>query len=236
MPAKGDLIVTTSWDDGTVTDLKLSGLLDKYGIKGTFYISRDSTQDLLGEADILSLSKLHEIGAHTLSHPDLTLLPLPEAIKEIEGSKRYLEGIIGHKVEMFCYPKGGYNDSIKEIVRKAGFIGARVCISGLFALPQDPYKLRMTLLLTNYSPLMALKICVKARLFTPGALFDWERRAKLLFDLALRNGGVYHMYGHSAELESKNEWGKIERVLQYVSNRENVKYLTNGEIFSHVEG
>ena len=36
------LIVTTSWDDGSIQDLKLGELLMKYGIKGTFYIPRSS--------------------------------------------------------------------------------------------------------------------------------------------------------------------------------------------------
>ena len=33
------IVVTTSWDDGHILDLKLSNLLTKYNIKGTFYLS-----------------------------------------------------------------------------------------------------------------------------------------------------------------------------------------------------
>jgi peptidoglycan/xylan/chitin deacetylase (PgdA/CDA1 family) len=31
--------VTTSWDDGHILDVKLSELLKKYNLKGTFYIA-----------------------------------------------------------------------------------------------------------------------------------------------------------------------------------------------------
>jgi hypothetical protein len=51
--------------------------------------------------------------------------------------------------------------------------------------------------------------------------------------LALEKGGIYHIYGHSAEFESNNEWDKLERVLAYISNREGVNYKTNGEIFEN---
>jgi len=34
------VIVTTSWDDGHLLDLRLAQLLQDAGLKGTFYISR----------------------------------------------------------------------------------------------------------------------------------------------------------------------------------------------------
>ena len=54
-----------------------------------------------------------------------------------------------------------------------------------------------------------------------------------MFDLALEEGGIYHMYGHSSEHETNNDWDKLERVLAYISNREKVQYMTNGGIFRH---
>lgn len=68
-----ELIVTTSWDDGSYLDLRLSSLLDKYGIKGTFYISPyyEYRERSLTENEIILLSKRGEIGAHTLTHPYL---------------------------------------------------------------------------------------------------------------------------------------------------------------------
>ncbi len=222
------LIVTTSWDDGQKTDLKLAKFLTKYGIKGTFYITK-SYGSPLEKHDVAEIDREHEIGGHTLSHLNLPSIPIAEAEREIKGSKIYSEDIVGHSISMFCYPYGKYNKNIKKIVQDSGFIAARTSIHGSCDLPEDPYEWRLTLLASNGSPLAALKIWWKFHLWRVGALFDWESRAKLLFDLALRAGGVFHMYGHSTEFERNNEWDKLERVLDYISNREDVRYMTNGE-------
>jgi len=57
------IIVTTSWDDGHKFDIRLAKLLDKYGLKGTFYITKNF-QGRLSKEEIKSISKNHEIGAH----------------------------------------------------------------------------------------------------------------------------------------------------------------------------
>ena len=231
------LIVTTSWDDGTITDLKLAELLEKYGIKGTFYISKfiNNPLPLQGE-DIATIDRKFEIGAHSLNHLDLTKVSSAQAKREIEDSKTYLEDLLGHSIPMFCYPYGRYNEVIKKMVKDSGFIAARTCDPGGLNLPEGPYQWHITLFASNASLLMALRIWWRFRLWKVSGLLDWESRAKLLFNLALEKGGVYHIYGHSAEFERNNAWDKLERVLAYISNRERVKYMTNGEIFEHSPG
>ncbi len=225
------LIVTTSWDDGTLTDLKLGELLEKHGINGTFYVTKSYRNDPLSKKGILELDRKFGIGAHTASHPDLTKLSLPEAEREIRDSKAYLENLTGNSISMFCYPYGRYDGTTKKIVKDCGFTGARTCAPGGFNLPQDPYQGHITLFASNGSPFMALKIWWKSHLWKVGPLLDWEIRAKLLFDLALERGRVYHIYGHSVEFEKNRTWDKLERVLSYISNRDGVRYMTNGEIF-----
>src|SRR5215469_1471877 len=108
------VIVTTSWDDGHKLDIKLAKLLKKYGIKGTFYVSPKnhelSKKDRLSNAEIKSLSKDFEIGAHTMTHPHLTRIAPDKAFQEIKESKEYLESIIDKKVNSFCYPYGDFNE------------------------------------------------------------------------------------------------------------------------------
>jgi len=48
----------------------------------------------------------------------------------------------------------------------------------------------------------------------------------------IHSGGIYHVWGHSWEIGKRNDWIKLERVLQYISNRDYIKYYTNGEILS----
>lgn len=230
---KKDVIVTTSWDDGHKLDLKLACMLQKYNMKGTFYISPSYMKEKLSEEEIRRLALSHEVGAHTLNHVNLLSVPLMSAEKEIVDSKLYLEKILDHKVRMFCYPDGHYNKRIERIVETAGFLGARTCIHGDASSPNDPYEWHITLHASNGSPLQTLRIWYKSRISVL-ALIDWEIRAKLLFDYILSKGGVYHIWGHSWEIQRNNEWNKLERVLDYISNRNRVQYKTNGEVIQQL--
>lgn len=227
--------VTTSWDDGHKMDLRLAKMLQKYNIRGTFYVTPFThvkrEEDRLTErahAEIIELNVHHEVGAHTLTHVSLDSVSINEAEAEIEGSKLYLERLLGHEIGMFCYPYGRYNRKIKEIVKNSGFSGARTCNVGSFALPTDPYELQTTLCASNGSLRGTLEIAVRFK--TPRMLLNWESRAKLLFDHFLNEGGIYHLWGHSWEIDKKNDWGRLERVLQYISGKHGIEYRTNGEI------
>lgn len=57
-------------------------------------------------------------GAHTLTHPDLTRLPLDQTVSEICDSKSMIEDALSASVTCFAYPYGRHNDRIREIVRQ----------------------------------------------------------------------------------------------------------------------
>ena len=88
------LVVTTSWDDGHSLDMRLADVLDKYGIRGTFYVAKSYMNSRLTDSEIVELSERHEVGAHTLTHPALPKIPIQEAAKEIRGSKLWLEDLL----------------------------------------------------------------------------------------------------------------------------------------------
>jgi hypothetical protein len=66
------------------------------------------------------------------------------------------------------------------------------------------------------------------------SLLDWSVNAKLLFDYVMENGGIWHLWGHSWEIEENGDWEKLEKVFEYVSNKKNVYYLENREIIKLV--
>lgn len=86
-----------------------------------------------------------EVGAHTLSHPILARLDSAQAWDEISGSKRVLEGILGHPVRWFAYPNGrpgrDYNAEHVDMVRKAGFAAAVTTAPGAATRHSDPFQL-----------------------------------------------------------------------------------------------
>lgn len=224
------LVVTTSWDDGSKSDIKLAELLKKLSIKATFYVTRNyrHLEDPLVPHEVVELDETFEIGAHTLTHPNLLAVGNEIGLGEIAGSKRYLENLLEHEVGMFCYPRGKYNERVVQLVKSAGFKGARTCDNRDIGESDDPYLMPVTLQATNKSPLSAFKIWKGNRL-TLKSLVDWETRAKEMFDLRLETGGIYHLWGHSSEIQLNREWEKLENVLKYVSSRGGVSYLTNGE-------
>ena len=240
------LKVTTSWDDGDVLDKRLSELLEHYGVKGTFYISKDYRKERLSEKDIKNISKVSEIGAHTINHPDLRTLTPPEQEKEIKESKKWLEEILGTEVKMFCYPGGFYNPSAIEIVKEAGFLGARTTNLGSITSPPNPYLINTTIQVYPFpfrklgnkkyywrkilQPYYQRASALRTLGVSTTSMYSWLSTAKTAFDKTLKNGEVFHLWGHSWEIEQYDMWEDLEKFLKYISNRENCTYLTNSEL------
>lgn len=69
-----------------------------------------------------------QIGAHTMSHPILSRLDDAQARAEIQGSKAFLEQLLGERIGLFAYPNGrpqeDYSPRSVEIVRSLGFDAA----------------------------------------------------------------------------------------------------------------
>jgi len=80
------------------------------------------------------------IGAHTLTHPNLPNAGLVDASVEITGSKRRLEDVLSTPVTMFSYPNGGaerhYTPELQRLVRTAGYAAATTSRNG-FARPES---------------------------------------------------------------------------------------------------
>lgn len=240
------MIITTSWDDGDILDKRLSELLSRYGIKGTFYITKNYRPDRLTEGDIKDLSNDHEIGAHTLTHPDLSKLSPEEAYSEIIGGKEWLEKVTGKGVEMFCYPSGIFTTESAEQARRAGFIGARTTNRYVHGGVTNPFKMGTTM---NVYPLPFRKLDSRHyfwhHLLQPiiqqfsglrsfevpfSKMFSWKEAAKSVFDQALKEGCAFHLWGHSWEIEKYGMWEELEEVLRYISNHKECEYLTNSEL------
>lgn len=216
-------IVTTSWDDGHKLDLKLAHLLQKYNVPGTFYVSpankEFSKEDLLSEQEIQSLSESFEIGGHTLHHPNLAQVPLDFAIDDIKAGKDNLESILGKKLQSFAYPYGAYTEQVQRAVRDLGFTVARTTKRFSIASSSEYSALPTTVhVYTHLSDILQLP---KYR------TLQWQKLAMYFFDQTMENGGVFHLWGHSWEVDKNNEWENLEVVLEHISNRKSVEYVNN---------
>lgn len=253
------IIITTSWDDGAIEDLRVLALLEKYNLKGTFYIPRQINFEAkrgqrlktVSENDILQIAKTQEIGAHTLNHIYLDKLNNNEVYQEAKGSKEWLEDLLKKPVRMFAYPGGVFNDEIKEATKKSGFLGARTSI--LFQTDiKDPFLTGLSSQCypcfprnKEWSLFFELKMALsRARINLKGviglrlpisSIFKWDLLIKNVFRYVLKNGGIFHLYGHSWEIERYNLWKDLEKLFKYISDRKDVFYLTNGEVLDIYE-
>lgn len=218
-------IITTSWDDGHPLDLKLAWLLQKHGIPATFYIPIDNTERRgMNRQEIKEIAQNFDVGGHTYHHVNLTRISPKEAETEIVEGKKRLEDIIGRELLSFCYPYGSFNDEIINFVKQAGFIGARTARL-LIRRIKDPFKLGTTVYAKELwlAPYMKHSVTsldlslfcfmLKNSLFFKG----WDRIATETFDFVIKNGGIWHLWGHSWEIEDNNEWGRLEEVLHKIS-------------------
>ena len=72
---------------------------------------------LLGWSDIEELSRHGiEFGAHSVTHPDLTKLPLAAATEEILSSQKQIEDHVGRPVIHFAYPYGAESEPLRRLV------------------------------------------------------------------------------------------------------------------------
>lgn len=91
-----------------------------------------------------------EFGAHSRTHPYLETTSASVLQEEVEGSRADLERLLQLPVIAFAYPKGTYNFSVEEVVRR-NFRLAFTTEEGLNNLGTNPFQLRRTVVRANDS-------------------------------------------------------------------------------------
>ncbi len=199
--------VVQSWDDGVVDDIRLADLLRRRQARATFNLNPglhqaerslswcygDKEVWRLGRDELVEVYAGFEIANHSLSHPNLPDLSPADLEREVRDSRRILQAWFQQPVRGFCYPFGGLNPAVKEVVRAAGHGYARTVTEcePVFP-PADPFEFG-----------------VSCRFVDP--LF-WTRyeRAKAL-------NGMFFFWGHSYELLDESMWADLEHKIARIS-------------------
>lgn len=93
--------LSLSFDDNNLSHNKIARILDVHGFKGTFVVIagsmfKDSIKELIRNG--------HEIGSHTVTHPDLTTLDSSQIEYQLTYSKEIIEKTFGIHCVTFAEP------------------------------------------------------------------------------------------------------------------------------------
>jgi peptidoglycan/xylan/chitin deacetylase (PgdA/CDA1 family) len=135
--------VALTFDDGYMDAYTTAlPLLQQHGYVGTFYIVSGfvGQPGYMGWQEIRALRDAGmEIGAHSVSHPDLTTLGLEDLRAQVGQSAAAISAELGAPVRSFCYPGGRFNDTVAAVAQEAGFTSATTTMPDG---PQaDPFRL-----------------------------------------------------------------------------------------------
>ena len=220
--------ITTSWDDGHPLDLRLAALLAKYGLTGTFYVpTRHSDWPLITRSQIIELDRMGmEIGSHTVNHAVLTEVPEADARRELKDSRMELEDILGKPVPAFCFPKGRFNSNTCSLAREAGYKLARTTVGFRTDRNFDPARMPVSVQFVPHPRNIHVRHALKEG--NVRGLLNWIRVCKLVTDLeqlcvimmnsAAAESGVFHIWGHSWEVDELGLWRQLEHVFEIASS------------------
>ena len=151
IPQKSALI---SIDDGYLSGYNVAWpILKKFGYPFTMFIYTDYVKGgPKSGGQSLSWDQLAEmrdagvdIESHTLSHPSLNARRgkteeqyLAWLKSEIIGSKEILEKNLGIQIKAFAYPYGVHNQTVRDVVKQAGFEAAFTVYGQRIAYGADP--------------------------------------------------------------------------------------------------
>lgn len=137
--------VSLNFDDGWLSSYEQAyPLLQKSGLKATYYIFTDALNDPSQYMAIGQVAQLqaagNEIGCHSKSHADLTQISPSQLSDEINGAKTYLasQGIL---TTTFAYPYGSYSATVQDAIKQAGFSAARSSNTGYNSKGSGAYNL-----------------------------------------------------------------------------------------------
>lgn len=224
-------VLTLSYDDAVVQDIRLIGLMNKYGLKGTFNINtgcylpedkeRVSSNHMrmrLSEAMDLYIGSGQEVAVHALTHPHLEWLSMPDVLTEILEDRKNIEKQYGTLARGMAYPYGTYNDAVVDALDKCGICYSRTTKSTeKFVFPDNWLTLHPTCHHNHPKLQEMMHRFAQEQPYAPYACW------------------MFYLWGHSYEFDNNDNWNVIEEFAEYMGGREDIWYATNIEVYDYVK-
>lgn len=218
--------VTFSYDDGCLQDVRLSDVLTKYGLKGTFNFTANS-KIAEQEAREHILDKGHEIAVHGADHMAPGITPVTRGIRDVLDCRLHLEKTYNIIVRGMAYPDCGITRSannvtypeVKQYLKELGITYARTLNgdNNSFGIPTDWHAWVPTAHHNN----------PKFMEWADEFLNPDENR-KYKFPM------LFYVWGHSYEFDRNDNWDYLDEICEKLSGKDDVWYATNGEIYEYV--
>lgn len=234
--------VTFSYDDGSVHDIRLVEILNKFGMKCTFnfhnsVLENPSPEKIsFEEINKKILANGHEVAVHGKTHAALGITPSVNGVREVLEGRLGLEKLFNRIIRGFAYPdtmkniSGDKYETIKSYLKEISLVYGRTCFfdfhdiltdSDAFALPEDWY------------------FWVPTAHHDNKKIFDYIEKFMALDEAkiyrASRYPRLFYIWGHSFEFEHKGNWAHFEELCNALSGKEDIWYATNIEIYDYVK-
>lgn len=221
--------ITFSIDDGVIQDKKTVEILNKYGLKATFNINSAQLGDIrtfekngvmvtrhrMSPSEVVEVYKGHEVGVHTLTHPNLTTLPEDVIIHQVERDRQILSDLFGYEVVGMAYPCGGINndDRVAQIIKNNTGVKYARTITSTYSFDEQNNLYR----------------------FNPTVHYAEENLFEIVekfLNLKTQKPQLLYIWGHSYEMDDAKTitWGKFEQLCQMLSGKADIFYGTNTEV------
>lgn len=220
--------VTLSYDDGVVFDKRLIEIMDANGLKGTFnlnsglYAQDENARRLTADsATALYKNTPHEVAVHGFKH--LSLAEVDEGMMsyEIATDRQNLETQFGKIIKGMAYANGSFDDKVVEVLKRCGISYARTTqATHAFDVPEEWLKMPAT---CHHADPRLMELAEQFIESKPRS-YVWANRPML-----------FYLWGHSYEFNDSNNWEIIQEFAEYVGNRDDIWYATNGEIYDYVQ-
>jgi peptidoglycan/xylan/chitin deacetylase (PgdA/CDA1 family) len=118
-------------DDGHESSMRAAEVLQAYGCRATFFLTRDrclNKQHFIRELQIRELRKAgFSVGTHGTTHRKLTFMPAETCTIELSESKEWLEDVVGEPVRYMAAPGGYINGRVLRLAYKSGYVLIGTC-------------------------------------------------------------------------------------------------------------
>lgn len=150
--------VAVTFDDGYYNNLQFAyPIIKKYEIPITIfvtvnYVEKSDNHNFLGWSEIRLMHNEGVIfGAHTVTHPHLSMLSQQDIVNEVRDSKEIIESRLNDKIDYFSYPYGNFNETVKEAVKNNGYSCALATAYGVNDPFSDLYELKRIAVNNNFT-------------------------------------------------------------------------------------